>query len=267
MNIAMTKQPALQEVLPNAPSDPAPEAEFAYSGMELDAMAGAVHYYGWIIRHFAPYVGNEVLEVGAGVGTFTSHLMAALPEASRNFTLIEPAANLYPVLERRFRGHSAVATHQGDLLACAPALRSGASRPDTAILVNVLEHVEDDAGCLALLHEILQPGGHLLVFVPALPALYGSLDSAFEHYRRFTHAELQRKLRDAGFDIRRTRFFNLPGVAAWWFSGKIMRRRTLSPAAVRFYDRWVVRPWSRVEDVWPPPLGQNLMAIAQKPAV
>jgi SAM-dependent methyltransferase len=235
---------------------------FAYSGTELDAMSGAENYYRWIIRHFAPFTGREILEVGAGVGTFASHLLAALPDGpsgGQRLTLIEPASNLFPALQACFRGNPRVTTVQGELGTCADSLH-----PDTAILVNVLEHVKDDEVCLALLHRILQPGGHLLIFVPALPWLYGSLDAAFEHYRRYTRAELERKLRTAGFELREMRFVNLPGVAAWWCSGKILRRKTLAPSAVRFYDRWVIRPCSRIEDVCPPPIGQNLLAIARK---
>jgi SAM-dependent methyltransferase len=235
---------------------------FAYSGTELDAMSGAENYYRWIIRRFAPFTGREILEVGAGVGTFASHLLAALPHGPSGpqlLTLIEPAGNLYPTLESRFKNNPWVTTLQGDLETCADSLR-----PDTEILVNVLEHVKDDEACLALLHRILQPGGHLLIFVPALPWLYGSLDAAFEHHRRYTRAELERKLRAAGFELREMRFVNLPGVAAWWFSGKILRRKTITPGAVHFYDRWVFRPWSGIEDVCAPPLGQNLLAIARR---
>jgi len=237
-------------------------ARFDYSGTELDAMAGAGNYYRWIIRRFAPYVGDEVVEVGAGAGTFAAHLLDAPPgdaPGSRRLTLIEPASNLYPALQARFSGHPRVTTRQSDLESCADTLH-----PDTAILVNVLEHVKDDAACLALLHRILRPGGHLLIFVPALPWLYGSLDSEFEHYRRYTRAELERKLTAAGFELRHLRFVNLPGVAAWWLSGKILRRKTIAPGAVRFYDRWIFRPWSHLEDIFAPPLGQNLLAIARR---
>lgn len=237
-------------------------ARFDYSGTELDAMAGAGNYYRWIIGRFAPFVGGEILEVGAGVGTFAAHLLDALPRdesGGPRLTLIEPASNLFPALESRFRDNPHVAVLQGDIESCADNLH-----PDSTILVNVLEHVKDDEACLALLHRILQPGGHLLIFVPALPWLYGSMDAAFEHYRRYTRAELERKLRVAGFELRDMRFVNLPGVAAWWLSGKILRRKTISPGAVRFYDRWVFRPWSRIENIVAPPWGQNLLAVARK---
>jgi SAM-dependent methyltransferase len=232
---------------------------FSYSGTELDAMGEAENYCRWILRRFAPFIGREILEVGAGVGTLAGHLLSAFPSPQHRLTLLEPAENLFPLLRKRFEGDSRVTVRQGTLDAHAAGLT-----PDTAIMVNVLEHVENDSACLSLLHRILQPGGHLLLLVPALSWEYGSLDAAFGHFRRYNRRELDQKLRQAGFEIPKIRFMNLPGVAAWYFAGKILRQKTLRPASVRFYDRWVIRPWSRCEDVWNPPLGQNLLAIARK---
>ena len=241
------------------PSTAHDDSAFSYSGTELDAMGEAGNYCRWIIRQFAPFVGREILEVGAGVGTFAGHLLSAFPSSENRLTLLEPADNLFPLLRKRFQEDSRVTVRQGTLEAHAAGLA-----PDTAIMVNVLEHVEDDAACLSLLHRILQPGGHLLLLAPALSWEYGSLDAAFGHFRRYNRGELERKLLQAGFEIRKLRFMNLPGVAAWYWAGKIMRQKTLRPGAVRFYDRWVIRPWSRCEDLWNPPLGQNLLAIARK---
>jgi 2-polyprenyl-3-methyl-5-hydroxy-6-metoxy-1,4-benzoquinol methylase len=222
-------------------------------------MGEAGNYCRWIIRQFAPFIGREILEVGAGVGTFAGHLLSTFPSSKHHLTLLEPANNLLPVLQKRFGENTRVTVHQGTLEAHA-----GGLTPDTAIMVNVLEHVQEDSACLSLLHRILQPGGHLLLLVPALSWEYGSLDTAFGHFRRYNRRELEQQLRKAGFEIRKIRFMNLPGVAAWYFAGKILRQKTLRPAAVRFYDRWVIRPWSRCEDVWNPPLGQNLLAVARK---
>jgi SAM-dependent methyltransferase len=232
---------------------------FSYSGTELEAMGEAGNYCRWIIRQFAPFIGREILEVGAGMGTFAAHLLSAFPTSEHHLTLLEPAENFFPVLQERFETDSRVTVRQGTLDAHAVELT-----PDTAITVNVLEHVEDDSACLSLVHRILQPGGHLLLLVPALSWEYGSLDAAFGHFRRYDRRELEEKLRGAGFEITKLRFMNLPGVAAWYFSGKILRQKTLRPRAVRFYDRWVIRPWSRCEDIWNPPLGQNLLAVARK---
>ena len=63
-----------------------------------------------------------------------------------------------------------------------------------------MEHVRDDAAFVRAAHRLLAPGGHLLLFVPALPAIYGSLDEAFEHFRRYTRPVLAERLRGAGLE-------------------------------------------------------------------
>jgi SAM-dependent methyltransferase len=230
---------------------------FTYSGEELDALAEARNYYGWIVRRFAPYLGRRIVEVGAGIGTFAEHLRAAAPDA--RLTLVEPAANNWPHLSARFAGRRHVHARRGYL---GDAGEPGSA--DTVVAVNVMEHVRDDGAFLADAYRLLSPGGHALLFVPALPAIYGSLDEAFEHYRRYTKGVLVDRLRGAGFAPVSVAYTNLPGVLAWWTSGRLLRRKTVSARDARLYDRWMI-PWiSRLERVWAPPLGQSLIAIARK---
>lgn len=230
---------------------------FTYSGEELDALAGARNYYRWIVRRFAPYLGRRTVEVGAGIGTFAGHLLEAAPETE--LTLVEPAENNYPHLRARFADHPRVRTLRGYLEDAGVP-----SSADAVVAVNVMEHVRDDGAFLAAAHRVLAPGGHALLFVPAVPALYGTLDEAFEHFRRYTRRELEGKLRGAGLRPLRVAYTNLPGVAAWWLSGRVLRRRTVSARDARLYDRWVI-PWvSALERVWTPPLGQSLIAVARK---
>lgn len=240
-----------------SPGVPAGAPAFTYSGEELDAMAAARNYYRWIAGRFAPFLGRRVVEAGAGIGTFAEHLLRAAPGAE--LTLVEPAANNYPHLRARFAEHPRVRTRQGYL---EDAGEAGSA--DAVVAVNVMEHVHDDAAFVRAAHRLLAPGGHLLLFVPALPAIYGTLDEAFEHVRRYTRKTLAARLREAGFAPPRVRYTNLPGVAAWWLSGRVLRRRTVSPRDAALYDRWVI-PWvAALERVWAPPVGQSLIAVARK---
>lgn len=239
---------------------PAHPAAFTYAGEELDALAGARNYHAWIAERFAPWLGRRIVEAGAGIGSFAAHLRAAAPHAE--LTLVEPAENNWPRLHAAFAGDPAVRTVRGYL-----GDAGGPGYADTVVAVNVMEHVRDDAEFLRTAHRLLSPGGHLLLFIPALPALYGTLDEAFDHFRRYTRPELEAKLRGAGFAPRSIRYTNLPGVLAWWLSGRVLRRRTVTAADARLYDRWMI-PWiSRLERVWQPPLGQSLIAVAQREEV
>jgi SAM-dependent methyltransferase len=230
---------------------------FSYSGTELDALAEARNYYKWILSYFLPYLGSSAIEVGAGIGTFARFLLESA--SLRKVTLIEPADNLFPLLEREFKDDPRVDVRKGYLRDFAASIRA-----DSVVSVNVLEHAEDDAEMLRLIYEVLLPGGRALLFTPALPVLYGTVDKEFEHYRRHTKRELQSKMEHAGFRVQEIRYFNLPGVASWFLLGRVLRRKTLRPVGVKLYDRLVI-PWlSRLERLWEPPLGQNLLAIGQK---
>src|SRR5262249_14276693 len=141
------------------------------------------------------------------------------------------------------------------------------SAVDSLIAVNVIEHIADDAEFLRLALHMLVPGGTIILFAPALSILYGTLDKAFEHYRRYSKPELAGKLIQAGFHLESIRYLNFPGVATWFLAGKVLRRKTIRPSQVRMYDRWVV-PWvSKLERRWEPPFGQSVLAVGKKAPV
>jgi SAM-dependent methyltransferase len=232
---------------------------FVYSGSELDSLAEAKNYYAWVLRQFEPFLGPTVIEAGAGIGTF-SEFLAGNPKV-RKLIAIEPAANTFPLLEKRFTARADVETLRGYL---SDHYRNLAA--DALVTVNVLEHIEDHEAFLREAHAAVVPGGHLLIFVPALPAIYGSLDKVFEHHRRYTKPTLRRVIESAGWMPRRIGYMNFPGIAAWFMAGRILRKKTIAAGDAKLYDRLVV-PWlSRLESVIEPPIGSNLIAIATKPA-
>lgn len=228
-----------------------------YSSTELESLVEARNYYRWILGCFAPYLGKTVIEVGAGIGNFSDYLVNT--SAIANLILIEPSQNLFPYLKARFSRHIKVTPLQGYL----EELADRVAPADAIVLVNVLEHIADDGAFLEVAHRVLLPGGALLLLVPALPWIHGSLDRVFGHYRRYTKQSLTNILQHKGFQVVSIRYVNLPGVAAWCFMGKVLRRTTLRSGDVKFYDRWML-PWIlALERYWEPPIGQNLIAIAK----
>jgi len=137
-------------------------------------------------------------------------------------------------------------------------------RWSSAAMVNVLEHLPDDRAALAAVHARLEPGGHVLLFVPAFDALYSRFDHLVGHYRRYTRRHLTGLLRDAGFHVVEARYVNLLGAAAWWVLARQLRLVPTGHRAVKLYDRAVV-PWlSRLEGRVRPPLGQSLFIAARR---
>ena len=210
-----------------------------------------------MLRQFEPYLGPTVIEVGAGIGTFSEYLLGS-PKVQR-LIAVEPADNTLPHLEERFRHNVRVQVLPGYLGDHYTSLSANA-----VAAVNVLEHVEDHEAFLKEAHAAVVPGGHLLLFVPAIPAIYGSLDKVFEHHRRYTKASLRKVIEAAGWKPRRIAYMNFPGIAAWFMAGRILKKTSIAPGDARAYDRLVV-PWiSRLEQLVPPPIGSNIIAIATR---
>ncbi|HEU4748019.1 MAG TPA: class I SAM-dependent methyltransferase [Gemmatimonadaceae bacterium] len=232
-------------------------SNFTYSGTELEAVAEAKNYYNWIIDSFAGRIGSRAVEAGAGIGTVSSLILQRANP--RQLTLIEPDASNAAALRQRFHTDARVIIHQGYLEQFAASLDA-----DSVVAVNVLEHVERDADFLRAAHDAVRPGGSLLLLVPALPAIFGSLDRAFDHFRRYTRSGLAKQLQSSGFEIETLHYLNILGVAAWFASGRIMRRTTLGRGQVRFYDRYVIPTLREIETRFHPPIGQSLLAIARK---
>jgi len=231
---------------------------FSYSGSELDALANARNYYSWLVKQFEPHLGATVIEVGSGIGTFAEYILS-IPSV-RRLIAVEPADNTYPTLRERFARDSRVTTVRSYLNAGLKLPRA-----DSLVAVNVMEHIEDDAEFAATAFASVKPGGALLLLVPALPAIFGSLDAKFEHFRRYTRKSLREKLEPGGWVIERLDYANLPGVLAWYVAGRVLRKSTITPRETMLYDRWVI-PWAfRLEALIAPPLGQSLVVIARKP--
>ncbi|MDQ3045523.1 MAG: class I SAM-dependent methyltransferase, partial [Chloroflexota bacterium] len=136
---------------------------------------------------------------------------------------------------------------------------------DAVVAVNVLEHVEDDTAFLRAAYDALLPGGALLLFVPALPNLFGTLDTAFGHHRRYSKSTLKDRITAAGFEDYSLRYVNGPGTLVWLLAGRVFRRKTLYEHGARFYDRWIMPVITRVERNWEPPVGQSILVVAHKP--
>lgn len=234
-------------------------AQQEYFGRDLEAMSFAVNYHRWILDEFRPFVGRTVVEVGAGTGNFTALLQTAAPSA--HFAL-EPAANVFALLAARFESDARVRAMPGTLSDLHGELPAGAV--DTVLYVNVLEHIEDDRGELELARALLRDGGHLCVFVPALPFLYGTADAAYGHHRRYTRRGLDAVVRAAGFRVLRLRYFDLTGILPWFVLFRLLKRQTVTAGQARWYDRLAVPLLRRVESVIPPPVGKNLLLVARK---
>jgi SAM-dependent methyltransferase len=238
------------------------EAAVIYPGKDLEAMSFAVKYHRWLLDEFRPYIGKNIVEVGAGKGSFSEMLLDTKPES---LSLLEPSEMFFD-LERNIPANmngTRVGLFHSIFEASCPSITSS-TRPDTIIYVNVLEHIEDDLRELELIRDSLGDGGRCLIFVPAIRALFSEFDRDLGHFRRYRKGELEKKVRDAGFKILKSKYFDFAGVAPWFVKYRMLRSRTLGGGAVSLYDNLVVPIMRHVESVVSPPIGKNILLIAEK---
>ena len=223
----------------------------------LERMAAAPRFNRWMFKRLRRWIGRRVLEIGAGIGNMSVFF------ADRERVVLTDTEPYYlGRLRERFAGRPHVTVAELRLPALSPGL--AAERLDSVVCLNVLEHIEDDGAALSAMHQLLEPGGRLVLLVPALRALHGTLDEALGHFRRYVPAELSTKLRAAGFRVRHLEYFNLAGIPGWWLAGRVLRRRLIPSGALRWYDALV--PLFRLERLLPWRVGQSLIAIGEVPA-
>jgi SAM-dependent methyltransferase len=223
---------------------------------ELEDLAAARRFCDWMFDLFAGHVGGDVVEVGAGIGTFSERILARGPES---LLLVEPEKDLATTLAERF-GEDRRVTVSREELPGAPSLAP--DRFDLVVSQNVLEHVGDDRAAIDRLGRSLRPGGRLALVVPADPRLFGPLDDAYGHWRRYEAGDLRGLLVGAGLVVEELRPVNALGVAGW-------RAKNLRPGArigsgaLAAYEA-LVRAWRPLEERRPPGRGLSLFALARR---
>lgn len=230
-----------------------------YDGRDLEALANLQRYQTWIVEHFQPYLKGEVVEYGAGAG----NISVLLARSVKRLHLVEPSQNLVQQLSRRFAGNAQIEIHSTSLEEHVRSLPEASM--DGFALVNVLEHVEDDAQALAGMARALKPGGHLMLFVPALEFLMSPMDKRLCHKRRYQRGTLSPKIRQSGLEVVRASYMDVLGIGAWWLVHKLGRRTEFNPGMANLYDRLFVPLTRGFERMVPPRIGKSLVLIARKP--
>jgi SAM-dependent methyltransferase len=222
---------------------------------EFEALAQARNYRQSLFAEFGPLLQGDVVEVGAGIGQMTEHLLR-LPGVKRTVA-VEPDSGFCARHRAQFPNHHLIEGTAASL----PAEDGW----DAVLSINVLEHIEDDRGELKRYAALLRERrGALCLLVPARPEIYAPIDKDFGHFRRYTRPELRQKLRDAGFAIERLHYFNCVGYLAWWFNFCLLEKRCFEKGKVWFYDRAIFPAVHALESkIIRPPFGQSLLAVAR----
>jgi glycosyltransferase involved in cell wall biosynthesis len=224
----------------------------------LQSMRRARGLNRWILEQFRPYIGGRVLEAGCGIGNFTELLL------DRERLVCVDNDPLYVEMANWRMGHlENVRTLERDLSDTGVYPDLAPERLDTIICLNVLEHIAPDENVLRAYFDVLEPGGHAIILVPAHMWLYGPCDEAIGHVRRYTSTELHTKMQRAGFEVVMMEEFNRLGVPGWYLN-KLLGRRDLNPRQMRLFE--LLLPVAKVMEAMKMGRGLSLIGVGRKPA-
>lgn len=189
-------------------------------------------YLKWITETIRPWLGDRILEIGAGDGTFTGRLMGR----RTRYLAAEGDPIEFHALRNRFLRTPNVGVERWS--ARKPDAAPAWDREfDSALCLNVLEGVPEPAETLKILHRALKPGGSLVLLAPLGASLYGVVDRKMGQLRRFDLEPLRALLGDAGFSIEELRTINKAGRVAWLINNRLFRRGHLSKLQLKLFDK------------------------------
>jgi len=194
----------------------------------------------WQYETFSKYISGNVIEIGSGDGRIAELLK--MDEKVKSVTMSDingPGIKM-------------------DISKKIPnQLRESF---DTLVSVNVMEHIEDDVKAIENCRKLLKPGGRIVLLVPGIKAIFGNLDLAQNHYRRFSKYEIKHKMEMSGFVVEKMFSMNFFGIFAWYLQAKLFNMRVIKGANI--YDKFV--PIMRlVENTVKMPYGLSHIAIGR----
>jgi SAM-dependent methyltransferase len=219
----------------------------------LEDLSDAVNYQRWLADLTRPYLGDDPIELGGGIGDYAAAWLTTVPR----ITVTEADESRFKVLAERFVDDERVTVRPLVLPAVERAEHSA------AVALNVLEHLDDDVAALRSVAGLVRPGGAIVLIVPAFPFAMSRFDRSIGHFRRYTVRSLRAALEGGGLRVEQIRYINPIGLVNWYLACRLLRMTPRNGVLLRGYDRLVVPVARRLERRWRPPFGQSVFAVAR----
>jgi len=217
-----------------------------------------------LVSYLSNYLTGDVLDVGAGSGSFS----APLADIAHELSCIEPVESYFSELKQKVSALSNVNVFHGTLQDFSQQNNSGVSskKYDAVFYAHVVEHIHGDVDELVRARGQLKHDGRAIVVVPSLPRLYGSVDSLSGHFRRFTRRELIAVANAAGFEVESIRYFNPLAILPYWLLYRVAGVKSVGSGQLGFYDRAIVPLAYKIIGIFGGKIpGINLIAILKNP--
>lgn len=197
----------------------------------LRSLRHAHHFQRTMLAMAEPFMGERLLDAGAGIGSLSSHLLRR-----ERLVLADINPHFVRRLRQRFTGRSNVRIEQLDVTDREILSALGDENLDTVFAANLMQQVGPDFLVMRHFYKLLQQGGHFISFVPIDERLHNSLDAAAAHERRYNIHHYCGLVERAGFEIAAVLPFNRMGSVGWWTQG-LLRRRNFGSGTVMAFDK------------------------------
>ena len=223
----------------------------------LEVTQSAVNYRKWLTRLTYPYLGDNPLEFGSGIGDYTNELLQL---GCCQLTVSENSPTRITVLQDQFLNSPNINVRQLEIENTTDI--DGAC--SSIVTLNTIEHLENDGAALRDTLNALTPGGCFVAFTPAFRLLMSRFDKAVSHHRRYTKKTERELLTDNGFEIVTTHYVNSVGWFAWLIGMRILKITPRDSLMLKIWDKIVIPAVSRFESRITPPFGHSILIVGQK---
>lgn len=202
----------------------------------LEVISRASHFNQWMYQTIRPYLKGNILEIGSGIGNISTYLVSD----GLAVTLSDYNPAYCRLLKEKFiacenvNSVLSINLQHPDFAAAYAALKE---TYDTVFLLNVIEHLKDDAAAVINCHYLLKKGGHLILLAPAYQYLYSRFDRELGHYRRYTAQSLRQLYASDLFGIIHSQYFNFTGMIGWFVFGRLLGKKMIGSQEMRLYNR------------------------------
>lgn len=184
----------------------------------------------WMYNIISPYLNGKVLEIGSGIGNISKFLI----KDDKEIVLSDLRDNYCEILKVKYSN---------------PVFKIDLVHPDfereyqtiletfdSVFALNVIEHIENDILAIENCKKLLKKGGVLVILVPAYQSLFNNFDKELEHFRRYTHKSLAYIISKNQLKFQKTFYFNVIGILGWFFSGKILNKKTIPEGQMGLFN-------------------------------
>jgi SAM-dependent methyltransferase len=255
-----------------------------YIGNELELFSHAHNWKNYWGSKVKPYLGERVLEVGAGLGGTTQHLFNE--KTIKQWTCLEPDPALAQGIQDKI--DKGLIPNKCEIIVktleqIAQSLKnknletpnSGANLTseiqnlkfteggyDAIIYIDVIEHIENDKAELAQTLPFLKKDGHLIILVPAHQFLFSPFDKAIGHFRRYNRPHLKSVIPE-GYEIVKAQYLDTVGLAASLANKLFLKQSYPTLKQILFWDKYIVSTSKLVDKMTFHNFGKSVLLIAR----